>query len=280
MEAELATVCAECSKEELDKLAATGRGLLSQGVTGFSVESQHAVPGSKRMKLSSSSNTINSASTSTKASQIRKQVRVFAPPLTDNEMERAKRSAIPDSTTADTRYCIKLWNDWCEHTLKSHGDVIPPLGDLTAKEMSQKLSCFIFQIQKQDGSEFPPDTLHHIVSGIQRHLRWNGKPGIDLYKDACFADFRMCLDSEMKRLQRAGLGSQKKKAEPLTEEEEELLWNKDYLGCKTPQTLVDTILFMNGVYFALRSGSEHRQLRSEPCQIQAIEVEGQRSRLK
>ena len=37
---------------------------------------------------------------------------------------------------------------------------------------------------------------------------------------------------------------------------------------------------MNGVYFALRSGSEHRQLRSEPCQIQVIEVEGQRSYLK
>ena len=65
----------------------------------------------------------------------------------------------------------------------------------------------------------------------------------------------------------------KKKAEPLTEEEEELLWNKGLLGCKTPQALVDTVLFMNGVYFALQSGSEHRQLRSETCQIQVIEVE-------
>ncbi len=79
------------------------------------------------------------------------------------------------------------------------------------------------------------------MSGIQRYLRWNGNPGIDLFKDACFADFRMCLDSEMKRLQRAGLGSQKKKAEPLTEEEE-VLWNKGLLGCKTPQALVDTVL--------------------------------------
>ena len=178
------------------------------------------------------------------------------------------------------KYCFKLWKDWSEYRFKSHGDVIPPLSDLTSEELSKNLKCFIFQIRKNDGSEFPPDTLHHIVSGIQRYLRWNGNPGIDLFKDACFADFRMCLDSEMKRLQRAGLGSQKKKAEPLTEDEEELLWNKDLLGCKTPQALVDTILFMNGVYFALRSGSEHRQLRSEPCQIQVIEVEGQRSYLK
>ena len=102
--------------------------------------------------------------------------------------------------------------DWCEYRLKCHGDVIPLLSDLKSKELSENLKCFIFQIRKNDGSEFPPDTLHHIVSGIQRYLRWNGNPGIDLFKDACFADFRMCLDSEMKRLQRAGLGSQKKKA--------------------------------------------------------------------
>ena len=38
----------------------------------------------------------------------------------------------------------------------------------------------------------------------------------------------------------------------------------------TPHRLVDT---MNGLYFALRSGKEHRQLRSTPCQIEVIEKE-------
>ncbi len=142
------------------------------------------------------------------------------------------KSAIPNSTTSDTKYYFKLWNDWCEYRLKCQGDVIPLLSDLKSEELSENLKCFIFQIRKRTMA------------------------------------------------QRAGLGSQKKKAEPLTEEEEELLWNKGLLGCKTPQALVDTVLFMNGVYFALRSGSEHRQLRSEPCQIQVIEVEGQRSYLK
>lgn len=48
-----------------------------------------------------------------------------------------------------------------------------------------------------------------------------------------------------------------KKAEPLTPEEEELLWEKGLLGKSTPQSLVDTILVMNGIYLALRSGKEH-----------------------
>jgi len=30
------------------------------------------------------------------------------------------------------------------------------------------------------------------------------------------------------------------------------------------------MLFMNGLYFALRSGDEHRQLRFDPCQIQLM----------
>ena len=143
--------------------------------------------------------------------------------------------------------------------------------ELSTADLANYLSHFTFEARKKDGSEFPPDSLHHIVSGIQRYIRWNGNPSIDVFKDGEFADFRMCLDSEMKRLQKAGHGSWKKKAEPLKEEEEELLWEKDFFGSGSPQALVDTMVVMNGIYFALRSGGEHRQLQSDPCQIQLVE---------
>ncbi len=67
----------------------------------------------------------------------------------------------------------------------------------------------------------------------------------------------MCLDSEMKRLQATGLGSKVNKADVISEEAEETLWQKKLLGDHSPQSLVDTVLYMNGLYFALRSGSEH-----------------------
>ena len=69
---------------------------------------------------------------------------------------------------------------------------------------------------------------------------------IDVFKDAEFSEMRVCLDSEMKRLQKSGLGSKTKKAEPLTIEKEELPWSKGLLGSGSPQALV-----MNGLYFAL-----------------------------
>ena len=58
------------------------------------------------------------------------------------------------------------------------------------------------------------------------------------------------------------------------------MWQKGFLGANSPQALVDTIIVLNGLCFALRSRSEHRQLRSYPCQIQLIEKPGQRPYLE
>ena len=59
------------------------------------------------------------------------------------------------------------------------------------------------------------------------------------------------VDAEMKRLQSAGVGSKKRQAEAFTEEDEELLWQKGLLCDATPQTLVDTMVYMSGLYLAL-----------------------------
>lgn len=113
-----------------------------------------------------------------------------------------------------------------------------------------------------------------------RHLRLTCYPSIDFFSDSEFHDFKRSLDAEMKRLQGKGIGSSKRQAEILTREEEDKLWREGLLGDTTPQQLLDTLIFYNGLYFALRSGREHRQLRLHPCQIQLIEIDGERSYLK
>ena len=115
------------------------------------------------------------------------------------------------------------------------------------QQLAIHLCNFVFEVRKKTGEEFPPKSLHHIASSIQRYLQMSGNSSVDIYKDSEFAEFRVCLDAEMKRLQSAGCGSKTRKAEPLTEEEEEILWQKGLLGRSTPQALVDTILVMNGL---------------------------------
>ena len=112
------------------------------------------------------------------------------------------------------------------------GDSVASLETISPKNFAYHIT--VFEICKRDGSEFPPQTVHHIVGGLQHFVRWKNNPALDIFKDDGFADFRQCLDSKMKRLQRAGLGS-RRKAEPLTEAGE-LLWSKGLLGDSSPQS--------------------------------------------
>ena len=84
----------------------------------------------------------------------------------------------------------------------------------------------------------------------------------------------------MKRLQRKGLGSRKRQAQVLTIKNEEKLWKSGLLGDSNPKQLLDTMVFCNGLYFALRSGREHRQRRFNPCQIEVVEKNYERPYLK
>ena len=206
--------------------------------------------------------------------------RKFALPKTEEEIEQARIGAIPKKTKSDTKYCVGMWDEWRYHRLVNFQENIPQIADTPKPALSKLLSQFVLEIRKKNGDKFPPNTLHHIVCGLQRYLRLNGHTELDFFKNPEFAVFKADLDAEMKCLQGLGIGSKRRQAEPLTVEEEELLWQKGLLGSNSPQTLLDTILFMNGMYFALRSGSEHRQLRNDPCQIELVEREGERSYLR
>ena len=77
----------------------------------------------------------------------------------------------------------------------------------------------------------------------------------------------------MKRLQSADVRSVKKQAEPLTMEEQ--LWEKKILSDHSPIAFSNTMMFINGLYFALRSEAEHRKLRHYPSHIQLVENAGE-----
>ena len=202
----------------------------------------------------------------------------FAPPTTEEEIQRARKERIPHKTRQDTKFCTKVWEAWREEREKTTKQNTPSLEEMNNTDINNWLSHFALEVRKQNGSEYPPNTLYHICAGLQRHLRGQGKQ-VDLLHGAEFASFQASLDGEMKRLQAKGLGSTKRQADIITEEEEDILWEKGQLGDSQPHQLLNTIIFYCGLHFALRSGKEHRQLRRSPCQIELVETPGQSSYL-
>ena len=206
----------------------------------------------------------------------------FAIPMSDKAVEEAKQAAIPKKTKKDTAWCAKIWNDWSSqrNSSSASGEHVPDIANMEITQLQWWMSRFVLEIRKKDGTPYPPESIYHIVCGIMRFVRLNGKPEVDFFRDQAFAEFRTVLDAEMKRLKAAGIGSRAHKAEPLTPEEEEMLWEKGVLGDHSPQALLNTVFYQNGVNFALRSGNEHRQLRYKDCQIQVFERPGERPYLQ
>ena len=123
------------------------------------------------------------------------------------------------------------------------------------------LSKFVHEIKKKDGSEYPLNTLDQICAGLQRASRENGLPELKMFRNPRYKLFQDSIDSRMKALTRTGLGVNVKQAKPISGDEEEILWSKGLLGEDDPRTLVNTLVYLFGKYFSLRSGEEHRELR-------------------
>ena len=81
------------------------------------------------------------------------------------------------------------------------------------------------------------------------------------FDDDAFIDLKNTLDNRMKDLSKEGKIAPCVKAEPISVQEEEMMWNLGILGDDTPTKLMDTLLYLLGVHFALHAADEHKSLK-------------------
>ena len=205
--------------------------------------------------------------------------------VSDAELEKRNFERIPQGTRHNTKWAVGVWKEWAEirnSKAVNCGDdlyrfVEPKIVNLRSdNEINYWLGKFVVEIRKKKpcGEQYPPNTLYQLCCGVQRYFRENGRADLNLFENPCFKTFQDSLDGEMKRLTGEGYGSIVKEAEAFTEEQEEKLWTLKLLGDHSAQVLLDTMVFLIGKNFALRSGKEHRSLRFDQLTlVEATEAE-------
>ena len=119
---------------------------------------------------------------------------------------------------------------------------------------------FVFKEKKQDGEEYHGKSLYGLVCGIQTYQKTQCGKNFHFFDDDLFSKLRSCLDAVMKERSAAGIGLMCKRAEVIRIDEENHMWASNILGDENGKQLVETLVYLFGLHFALHGGKEHRRL--------------------
>ncbi len=134
------------------------------------------------------------------------------------------------------------WNVWRQHSF---------LEKTTSSSTYPQhwLTRFILEVRKKDGSNFPPETLHHLCSGIVRY------PSTGMV--VLCSRMLSSLNSEHPLTQKWSdfrpweLGRKRSSQSHLHRKRMKYCGSKDsWVTMHSPKTLLDTMVFVNGLDFA------------------------------
>lgn len=207
----------------------------------------------------------------TSTSKPTNSVHLFSKPTDDESLEKLKMKSIPWGTRQRNSWALALYSKWHSQRelLNDEKFAIPTKDGLLLSNvecLNYWLPKFIFELRKSDGSRYPRNSLISIVAGFNQYFQSNDRH-INLFKDDDFRHFRDVLDLACKESSRELTNISKRQADVITRNDEEKMWTLGVLGSDTPKKLIDTLLFLNGLHFALRSGHEHRSLSIKQVRV-------------
>ena len=187
-------------------------------------------------------------------------------PKSTVRLQQIREGSVPKSTKKQTDWSLSVWAQWayCAMNLIEDDEQLYELDEtlvsMTEESLLFWLPKFIAEVRKGDGGLYPPNGVYQICCGLSRALKSANRMDIDIFNSPNFNQFRETLDACMKDLKASG-NFAVRQAEPITEEVEDLLWSIRRL--QTSGFIRYSCLYL-GMYFALRSGLEHRRLRHSP----------------
>ena len=132
--------------------------------------------------------------------------------------------------------------------------------EIPYEELCPLLCKFFKNVKKSDGNDYEPTTVRGFLSSFDRHLRQYDY-GYSIVFNPEFTTVREVLHEKLVSLKREGKGTLPNQVDTITEEEIEILWQKNQLGDSTPACVINTLWFYFTVFFELSASTDHYNLR-------------------
>ena len=126
---------------------------------------------------------------------------------------------------------------------------------------------FYIEVKNKNGDDYEPDSLRVMIAALDRHLNEKGYK-FSIIRDREFHSSKQVLEGKARQLRQSGMGKRPNKARSLTEEEEEVLWEAEKFGSKTPdQALISSMWWRLTQLFGLCDRQEHHAMKMEDFQL-------------
>ena len=86
------------------------------------------------------------------------------------------------------------------------------------------------EVRKEDGSKYPPSSLHVQLTGLLRHMRSSDPGCLNILDMFYFVGCILLLMPLFEICGEEGIGAEEKHASVITKQEENFLWEKGILG--------------------------------------------------
>ena len=159
------------------------------------------------------------------------------------------------STVKKTFYNIKQLKLFTE----GNGDT-RPIESIPKSELCDILCTYFIHLKKSDGSNYEPSTIRGMMGSFERYLK-SKNYGCSIISDPEFAKLTSVLKTKQKILKSEGMGNLPRRAESLSDQHINKLWECNQLGPNNPESILNTLWWNNTTHFGIRSVKPHVDMK-------------------
>ena len=186
------------------------------------------------------------------------------------EVAETRGKRVPVTTQRHTLWSRNVFEEWAKARNNEFRDFrqesekftcVPSIDDVTVEEVDYWFSKLALEVRKRDGLDYRHEVLYSLFCGLNRLIR-EKYPAISLFHSPELRGFQQTLDGRLKELQ-SKQQPFKKQADAISTGDENEMWKQGVLGTHTPDTVINTLVFLTAKLFVLRGGREQRDLSRE-----------------